>query len=62
MTLIGNTDDSLCELAMPEVDINMQYPFTGCTMHDPVQNVCYGHIHDRTGILTYIKQKSSQAK
>ncbi|KAK3745301.1 hypothetical protein RRG08_014449 [Elysia crispata] len=62
LAMIGNTEDSQGELAMTDVNINTRCPYTGCTMQDPVRNILCGHVYDRTGILTYIKQKSSRAK
>ncbi|RUS69383.1 hypothetical protein EGW08_022856 [Elysia chlorotica] len=60
--LVGDADDSQGDLAMTEVDVNTRCPYTGCTMEDPVRNKQCGHVYDRTGILTYIKQKNARAK
>ncbi|GFS17408.1 E3 SUMO-protein ligase NSE2 [Elysia marginata] len=60
--LTGSAEESQGELAMTEMDINIRCPYTGCTMQDPVRNILCGHVYDRTGILTYVKQKKSKAK
>lgn len=60
--LMGTEEESQGDLAMTEADINTRCPYTGCVMQDPVRNKLCGHVYDRVGILTYIKQKKSKAK